>query len=77
MILGGERIDAQRAHRWGLVHRLAEDCRAEARSWAESIMGSDAEALRHAKRIIDLADLDTSLAREREAQALLYARRSR
>lgn len=76
IILGGQRVDAQTAHRWGLVHRIGDDCRAEAHQWAHRIVQSaDPTALRSAKQVIDRADLEPSLEHERMAQAVLYARR--
>lgn len=76
VILGGREIDAAAAFAWGIAHRLAEDPRAEALSWAEEIAGRDAVALRLAKEALDADESDAALARERALEAVLYSRRS-
>ncbi|MFZ5479920.1 MAG: enoyl-CoA hydratase/isomerase family protein [Myxococcota bacterium] len=73
VILGGRRIDAATALAWGVVHRVASDLRAEALAWAEEIAARDPRALAAAKQLIDAGDSDGALARERQAEAVLYA----
>jgi enoyl-CoA hydratase len=75
VILGGASIDAETAVAWGLAGRLVADPRPEALAMAERIAGRDPVALRLAKQIIDHDEDPRSLAAERLAEALLYARR--
>ena len=76
IILGGRTIDAHTAVDWGLAHRFAQDCRAEAKDWALEITQLDRQALAAAKRVLDAEDLSPSLARERREEAILYARKA-
>lgn len=76
VILGGEVLDAPTALGWGLVHRLADDPRAAARAWAAEIATRDPVAQRLAKEILGDDESDASFARERVAEAILYARRA-
>jgi enoyl-CoA hydratase len=76
VILGGAVVDADRALAWGLVDRVVDDPRAEARRWAKEIALRDPSALAAAKSILDRGENDGSLEAEREAEAHLYARRS-
>lgn len=75
LILGGDQIDATTALHWGLVGRVDDDARAEARAWAERVARRDPVALRLAKAVIDHED-EASLALERVSEAFLYTRRS-
>ncbi len=75
VILAGDTIDAQTAIAWGLSSRLAADPRAEALALARRLLARDPLALRLAKQIIDHGEDARSLAAERLAEALLYARR--
>lgn len=75
VILGGRELDAAAAHAWGLVHRLADDPRAEALAWAAQIAERDPVALALAKEHIDANESDGALARERVVEAVLYSRR--
>lgn len=77
VILAGERLDATTALAWGVVNRVADDPRSEARAWAISIATHDSTALSLAKSVIDAEESTASLARERSAEAILYARRAR
>ncbi len=74
VILGGRILDADAARDWGLVHRIAADPRAEALRWAEEVAQRDPVALAMAKELLDATESDGALARERQAEALLYAR---
>jgi hypothetical protein len=58
-----------------LVHRLSEDPRAEAKDWARKVAERDTTAQRFAKELLDLGEFDSSLARERVVEAILYHRR--
>ena len=77
LILGGRVLDAPTALSWGLVHRLADDPRAEAQRWAEELQTRDSVAQRWAKGLLEEEILDRSLAAERTVAAMLYARRAR
>lgn len=72
VILGGEHISAEQAHRWGLVHRLSDTPRKEAMEWAQSLLTKDSLALKLAKRVLTAP----SLKAERLAEAILYERKS-
>lgn len=76
VILGGEVLDAETARSWGLIHRIVEDPRAEARAWASQIMRRDPVATRLAKERIDADESDAALSGERVVEALLYQQRS-
>jgi enoyl-CoA hydratase/carnithine racemase len=76
VILGARTLDSQTAIDWGLAHRFAQDCRAEAMNWAVEITKLDRQALAAAKRVLDADDLSPSLARERREEAILYARKA-
>ncbi len=76
LVLGGGALDAATALACGLAHRLAADPRAEARAWADELATRDPVALQLAKEILDAGEDDGSLARERAAEGLLYARRA-
>lgn len=71
VILGGNRILADQAHQWGLVHRLSSDPQNEAIKWAQSILSSDILALKLAKQVLSAP----SFKAERLAEAILYERR--
>ena len=71
VILGGERILAEQAHRWGLIHRLSTDPQTTAIKWAQSILSSDPLALTLAKQVLCAPSLEA----ERLAEAILYERR--
>jgi enoyl-CoA hydratase len=73
VILGGRELDVETAFDWGLVHRVAPDPQAEALLWAEQVAGHDPAALRLAKELIDASESDGALARERQAEAVLYS----
>lgn len=75
VILGGRVLDADAALGWGIVHRVAEDPRAEALAWGSEIAKRDPLALAMAKELLDATESDGALARERQAEAMLYARR--
>ena len=75
VILGGRTLDAEAAREWGIVHRIAEDPRAEALRWAKEVAERDPVALALAKELLDVSESDGALARERQAEAFLYARR--
>ncbi len=75
VILGGRTLDADAALAWGIVHRVAADPRAEALAWANDIATRDPVALAMAKELLDADESDGALARERQAEAVLYARR--
>ncbi len=75
VILGGRVLDAEAALAWGVVHRVAADPRAEAVAWAQDVAGRDPVALAMAKELIDAGESDGALARERQAEAVLYALR--
>jgi len=75
LILGGRTLSAAAAVQLGLAIELADDPDQAAFSLASELATRDPEALRLAKEIIDLGDETESLAAERTAQALLYARR--
>lgn len=76
VILGGQALDAGTALAWGVVNRIADDPRAEALAWALEIAARDPAALALAKAIIDAEESAGSLARERTAEAILYARKT-
>lgn len=75
VILGGAELDAATALAWGVVHRLADDPKADALAWAEAVSTRDPAALRLAKEVLDAEESAASLARERTVEALLYSRR--
>ncbi|MBM4365567.1 MAG: enoyl-CoA hydratase/isomerase family protein [Deltaproteobacteria bacterium] len=75
VVLGGDGVSAEQALSWGLVHRLSTDPRAEAARWGEQIAARDVVALRLAKQVMDAEASAASLARERVAEAILYARK--
>lgn len=74
IVLGGGQLDAAGAAACGLA-RLAEDPRAEALRWAREIAKRDAAAQRLAKELLDRGESAASLAAERVAEAVLYARK--
>jgi enoyl-CoA hydratase len=76
VILGGRGLDAETARAWGIVHRVADDPRAEAGRWAEEVAQRDPLALAMAKELLDATESDGALARERQAEAVLYARKA-
>ena len=76
VILGGEAISSDQAILWGLGVDGGDDADATAIAWAERLAKLKPEALRAAKRIIDAASEDASLAEERAAQSVLYALRA-
>jgi enoyl-CoA hydratase/carnithine racemase len=75
VILGGRTLSAEDAMRLGLAIELSGDPDQAAFALASELASRDPEALRLAKEIIDLEKDTQSLAAERAAQALLYARR--
>ncbi len=75
VILAGRVLDAEAALAWGIVHRIAADPRAEALAWAREVAERDPVAVAMAKALIDADESDGALARERQAEAVLYARR--
>ncbi|MES2642283.1 MAG: enoyl-CoA hydratase/isomerase family protein [Myxococcota bacterium] len=75
VILAGRVLDADTALAWGLVHRIAADPRAAALAWAAEIATRDPVALAMAKELLDASESDGALARERQAEAVLYALR--
>lgn len=76
VILGGRVLDARAALDWGIVHRLVDDPRADALAWAEQIAATrDPVAQAMAKTLLDADESDGALARERQAEAVLYARK--
>ena len=75
VILAGRTVDADAALAWGIVHRVVSDPRAEALAWAREIAERDPVAVAMAKALIDADESDGALARERQAEAVLYARK--
>ncbi len=75
VVLGGASVSAAEALDWGLVHRLSTDPRAEAARWGLEITERDPVALRLAKEVMGAELSAASLARERVAEAILYARK--
>jgi enoyl-CoA hydratase len=75
VILGGRKVNAAVALEWGLIHRLANDPRHEARLWAAELALRDPVAQAMAKQLLDAEESAASLARERVVEAMLYARR--
>lgn len=78
MIYGGEMIDAETAHRWGLVNRVVkpEDLLAEARRLAAALAAKPAVALAQAKHAIQRGldvDLENGLRLEAEAFAVTFS----
>jgi len=76
VILGGQDISADQAIRWGLGVDGHANADATATAWAQRLTQLKPEALRAAKRIINAASEDASLADERAAQSELYALRT-
>ena len=72
VILGGERIRADQAHHWGLVHRLSSTPRQAALEWAQELLQKDTLALTLAKQVLTAPSLEA----ERLAEAILYERRN-
>ncbi|MBM4389606.1 MAG: enoyl-CoA hydratase/isomerase family protein [Deltaproteobacteria bacterium] len=75
VVLGGDGVSAEQALSWGLVHRLSTEPRAEAARWGAEIATRDLVALRLAKQVMGAELSAASLARERVAEAILYARK--
>ncbi|MEN9787574.1 MAG: hypothetical protein RLZZ299_2838 [Pseudomonadota bacterium] len=75
LVLAGRELDADTALAWGLVHRVASDARVEARAWAAEIAARDDVALAMAKELLRVPE-PGAFARERAAEAVLYARRA-
>ena len=71
VILGGERIGAERGYQWGLFHRLNEAPLDEAIRWASQLSRSSRLALHLAKQTLN----NPTLEKERLAEAILYERR--
>jgi enoyl-CoA hydratase/carnithine racemase len=73
MILSGERIDAARAERWGLVEHVVDDLDDGVEEIAGTLAGQSADALRRIKRVLHETraqrDDATELAAFREAIA--------
>ena len=59
IILGGEDLDAETAERWGLLNRAlaADEIAGFVGSLANRIASFPAEAIEHAKRAVDAAEL--------------------
>ena len=77
VILGGAEITAEQAIHWGLGVSGGTNPKAKALAWASHLSTLDQHALQSAKRIIDAASEDSSLADERSTQAELYKRMNR
>ncbi len=75
VVLGGATVSAEEALAWGLVHRLSTDPRAEAARWGLELTQRDPVAMRLAKEVMGAELSAASLARERVAEAILYARK--
>ena len=58
VILGSEKILSERAHQWGLVHRLSSNPLEEALEWAHVILQSDPLALTLAKQVLTTPSLE-------------------
>jgi len=76
VILGGRTVSSADAVRWGLGVASEGDPLVFGLQWAKAIQGNPA-ATAAAKRIVDAAAEDRSLADERKTQAQLYANRRR
>ena len=75
VILGGRVLDAATAKDWGVVDRISNDARAEATGWAAELAAKDPAALSFAKGLLN-GEVERSLKQEREAEAILYAKRN-
>jgi len=75
VILVGQKIDAQQAVDWGLALSVSPDPRTTASELAQTLVARDARALQLAKQVIDIEESNDSLAAERRAEALLYAKK--
>ena len=75
VILAGQKIDAEQAVAWGMALSVAPDPGRAAMSLAKTLLARDTRALQLAKQVIDLEESVDSLAAERRAEALLYARK--
>ena len=67
-------IDAVQAERWGLVTELADDPLVAATALAETIVGKSPSAIRTAKRLINMAEVESAeavLLAESEEQSKL------
>lgn len=72
VILGGRSIDAATAVSLGLALSQADDPRAAAMQFAQTLAQQESMALRLAKQLIDGEPVTDRLTAEREAQAKLY-----
>ncbi len=75
VILGGQPITAEQAVEWGIGIHSGADPFSTAMDWAAAI-NKNPDAASAAKRIVNNAAEDASLRDEREAQSVLYAKRS-
>ncbi len=75
VILAGQDISAQEAIRWGLATDGGDNPVKTAIELAQTLASRDPDALSAAKQIIDARAEDVSLKAERNAQAVLYAKR--
>ncbi len=78
LVMLGERIPAEQAAQWGLIHKAVENERfeQEVRAFAEKLALGPPVALRLAKRVIDWgseAPMEAALFLEREAFGLLFS----
>lgn len=77
VILGGMRVEAEKALEWGLVQKVAVAPMTEAMLWAEEICKRDVVAMRLAKQLMDADEREAGLLGERVAEAILYSRKKR
>ena len=73
VVLGGQKIDAVSAERWGLVHKISSEPLETAKLWAEEIKQKNRLALHVAKTVLN----NPSLQAERLGESILYERKSR
>ena len=73
LLLGGEFVDAEEAHRIGLINRLCEDVQADARAFATKLAKGPAFAHAMTKRMLEYeghCDFTTGIEAEAQAQAI-------
>ncbi|OGF53144.1 MAG: hypothetical protein A2Z21_09585 [Candidatus Fraserbacteria bacterium RBG_16_55_9] len=78
LVMLGERISAEQAAQWGLIHKVVENERfdEEVRAFAEKLAAKPPVAIRLVKRVIDWgseAPMEAALFLEREAFGLLFS----